>query len=346
MTALRAKFRKIPDAQPLLEIVRGGAVESRHRGHVAVVDGRGKTVARLGSPELPTFLRSSAKPFQALPILLSGAAERFKFSDQELAVACGSHPGEPVHVDVVSGMLKKIGLEPGALFCGRYSTDGRGSDRDRAALMDNCSGKHAGMLATSRQLEAPIDKYLEAGHPVQQMIATVIARFAGIEVADLATATDGCGAPTFHLPVTMMASMFARLAARPSALGNSWRSACRRIGQAMTSFPEMVAGAGGLDAEIMRVGAKRLLVKSGAEGVLAIAVFPGGDWPYGLGIALKIEDGNARARGPIAIELLHQLELINHRQLKELNRFADAPVENRLGEVVGSVRAGFSLDKA
>src|SRR5918993_1613727 len=170
--------QQIPIAEPLVEVTRGSLTESRHRGHIVVVEPDGNIVAYLGSPQTVTFLRSSAKPFQALPLLTSGAADRFGFTDEEVALACASHNGEPMHTELGASMLKKIGLGPEALKCGvhePYSLEVAGKLRLQGlppnVLQNNCSGKHVGMLAVAKHLGAPIENYNQAENPVQLAIA-------------------------------------------------------------------------------------------------------------------------------------------------------------------------------
>src|SRR5690349_4085574 len=185
--------QQIPVAEPLVEVTRGGITESRHRGHIVAIEPDGTVVAQLGTPETVTFLRSSAKPFQALPLVVSGAADAFGFTDREVALACASHNGEPIHTELAASMLKKIGLGPEALKCGihePYSVEVAQQLCERGeqpnVLQNNCSGKHAGMLALALHLGAPTETYNKAEHPVQLAIGKTIAHFSGIAVEDLA----------------------------------------------------------------------------------------------------------------------------------------------------------------
>src|SRR5919199_2408006 len=189
---VRQPTPRVPQAAPLVEVRRGPIVESRHRGHVAAVTGAGQLVAFIGEPETVTYLRSSAKPFQALPLVASGAAERFGFTDREVAIACGSHSGEPAHEETVAGMLRKIGLDASALKCGVHEPFNREvalAMRERGepfrVLQNNCSGKHAGLLALALHLGAPVETYDQMDNPVQQAIAETVAQFAGVGTADL-----------------------------------------------------------------------------------------------------------------------------------------------------------------
>ncbi|MEO7506711.1 MAG: asparaginase, partial [Pyrinomonadaceae bacterium] len=187
-------------AVPLVEIWRGPIIESRHRGHLVAVDGKGGTVASLGAPETVTYLRSSAKPFQMIPLLTSGAADRFGFTAPEIAVACASHNGEPIHTGTVAAMLGKIGLDESYLKCGVHEPFSaevtrrlREAGEPPTVLHNNCSGKHTGFLALSLHLGAPLETYDHPDHPVQQLVLQTIADFSGAAVNEIELATDGCG---------------------------------------------------------------------------------------------------------------------------------------------------------
>lgn len=345
---------EIPLAEPLVQVRRGGITESRHRGHVAAVDPDGNVVAQLGAPETVTFLRSSAKPFQAMPLLVSGAAEAFGFTDREVALACASHNGEPIHTELVASMLKKIGLGPEALKCGihePYSVEAAQQLRERgeqpSVLHNNCSGKHAGMLAVARHLGAPTETYYKAEHPVQLAIGKTIAHFSGVAVEDLAVGIDGCAVPVFGITVKAMALAYARLVAPPPDFDEATRNACERIVRVMSSYPELIGGTTDrLDTEIMRAAPGILISKVGAEGVYTAGVLPSESWPRGLGVALKIEDGDdKRARPTVVIEALRQLGVLHDESLEAVARYAFFPILNRPGEIVGEVRAQFELKR-
>ena len=339
--------------EQLVEVWRGPLIESRHRGHLSAVDGNGATVASLGSPETVTFLRSSAKPFQALPVVVSGAADRFDFTQKEIAIACGSHNGEPIHVEAVTSILRKIGLDETALKCGAhepYSLEVaraliRKSEQP-SVLQNNCSGKHAGMLALAKHIGAPIETYDQPTNPVQQMIIKAVSDFSGVPVEHIVLATDGCGAPIFAVSVRAMALMYARLVSPPADFNTQSRESCRRIVEAMIAYPEMIGGATKrLDTELMRVGGGRFISKIGAEGVYTVGVLPSNDWPNGLGLALKVEDGDDhRARPPAVIDALRQLGVLRANDLEALSSYSPTIIKNRRGDSVGESRAAFELD--
>jgi L-asparaginase II len=342
----------VPQSAPLVEVRRGSIVESRHRGHVAAVDGDGTLVVTLGEPETVTYLRSSAKAFQAVPLLTSGAADRFGLTDLELAVACGSHSGEDIHAETVAGMLKKIGLDENFLKCGIHEPFDRATAerlRERGErpgiLRNNCSGKHTGMLAVSLQLGAPPETYDDPGGPVQQTILRAVSQFSGVPVGEVAVGVDGCGVPVFGIPVRAMALMYARLVRPPADFDAATRGACLRLVAAMTKHPEMVGGTvERFDTEVIRAGHGLLISKIGAEGVYTAGVLPSERWPKGLGLAFKIEDGeDRRARSTVAIESLRQLDVLDEDAYKALTPYAHFPVRNHRGDIVGEIRAFFRL---
>ena len=348
---MRAKM----SAEQLVEVRRGGIVESWHRGHVIAIEPDGNVVAYLGAPQTTvTFLRSSAKPFQALPLLLSGAAERFGFSDREVALACASHNGEPIHTELAASMLEKIGLGPEALKCGvhePYSVEAARVLRERGeapnVLHNNCSGKHAGMLAAALQLGAPTDTYNRPEHPVQLAIGKAIAQFTDVPVEDLAVAVDGCAVPVFGMTVKAMGLAYARLVSPPTSFDEATRRACERIVRVMSTYPELIGGTSDrLDTEIMRAAPGRLISKVGAEGVYTAGIKPCEEWPRGLGVALKIEDGDdRRARPVVVVETLRQLRVLKDESLEAVAKYAYFPVLNRPGDLVGEISAKFELKK-
>jgi L-asparaginase II len=339
-------------AAVLVEVWRGPIIESLHRGHLIAVDGDGKTIAELGDPATITFIRSSGKPFQAIPLVASGAADRFGLSEKEIAIACGSHSGEPIHVETTQSILRKIGVDSSALKCGIHEPFSAEVARDLVknqqqpnVLQNNCSGKHAGMLALAKHLGAPVESYDSPDNAVQQQILRAVSEFSDIPEQQIAIGIDGCGVPVFGLSVRAMALMYARLVQPPEHSNASVKSACRRILHAMMTYPEMVGGTKDrLDTELTCAGGGRLISKIGAEGVYTVGVLPGDDWPTGIGFALKIEDGDdKRARPPAVIEALRQLQVLRDTEISSLAAYATPPITNRRGERVGEARAAFSL---
>lgn len=327
--------------EAVVEVVRGTVVESLHRVHVAVVDAAGTMRASAGEPERVTFIRSAAKPFQALPIVSEGVLDRFGVTLEELAVACGSHSGEPRHVEAVTSLLRRIGLDGEALACGPQPPFDAAARRELAEaglepgrLHNNCSGKHAGMLAVARVHGWDTSGYHLPEHPVQLRMLAELERWLELPPEAMAMGTDGCAAVTFGVPLRSMALGYARLA-QAARVGE--REATYVVGS-MTSYPEMVGGEGRLCTDLMTCAAGRLFAKVGAEGVYGVGV-PGAE----LGIAMKVEDGSQRAIGPAILAVLRELDLISEDDLGRLLRHAYPEVLNTRGDVVGQVRARVRL---
>ncbi|MFQ5709589.1 MAG: asparaginase, partial [bacterium] len=269
------------------KVVRNGRVESVHRGHVAVVDAHGNLLASAGDPTCRTYMRSAAKPFQFMPLLVDGLDRVYHFTSKELAIMISSHNGEPLHVQAVASILKKADLSPNHLRCGFHLPLHKASADDflkqetaPSPLFNNCSGKHAGMLVMSRHHGWPLESYLDPAHPVQVRIKETIARFSVLDEQDIEVGVDGCSAPVFYLPVSNMARMFANLSA-------GQEEATARVFDLMAGHPEMIAGTGRFDTDLMRVTKGRMVSKVGAEGIRCVGMR--GKPP--LGIALKVEDG-------------------------------------------------------
>jgi L-asparaginase II len=335
----------------LVEVWRGPIVESRHYGHVIAIEGKGRLAAAVGDPDTVTYIRSSGKPFQAIPLITSGAADHFGFTKQEIAIACGSHSGEPQHVETVGSMLRKLGLDETALQCGVHEPFSADAAQELArkqeppsVLQNNCSGKHAAMLAVAKHTGAPTESYLDPANPVQQDIVNAVSRFADIPAGSIAIGIDGCSAPVFGVSVQAMALMYARLVCPPEKFDPQLRRACERIVEAMIDFPEMVGGVKDrLDTELIKAGKGRLISKIGAEGVYTVGVRPSDSWPNGLGLALKIDDGDdRRARPPAVLAALRQLG-IRIQDSPALSSYSSIGITNRRGDRVGYARAAFEL---
>ena len=328
----------------VVEVARGSVIESRHRVSIAVVDGHGQLRARSGDPALLTFARSAIKPLQALPLVEDGVSERYRFTEQEIALCCASHNGETRHVEAARAMLQKIGAHEDALACGAHVPLGKSAayalekaGREPGRVHNNCSGKHAGMLALARYYGWPLVGYHEATHPVQQRMLAEVARWTGVAAEDIPAGVDGCGIVTFALTLEQMAKAFAALAAaaRRGAEGPA------RIVGAMVRYPEYVAGAERLCTDLMRVARGRIFAKVGAEGVY-LAGIPGAE----LAIALKVEDGAVRAAEPALLATLKALGLLTDEEHEELENYAEPDVMNTRDERVGTIRAKIRLEAA
>ncbi len=327
----------------LAEITRGSIVESRHRGAVAVVTADGKLVASAGNIDFTTYLRSAAKPHQAIAVITSGAARHFNITLRELALMSGSHSGEPYHAECAATLLAKLGLEKSALRCGIHTPFSRVAARalgpgGATELHNNCSGKHAGMLAQAVYAGYSLDDYYLIEHPVQRYIARIIAEFAGLTEEQLIAGIDGCSAATFAMRVTEMALIYARLV-NPISLREELAKAAAVVVEAMFKYPEMVAAdTGRIDTDLMRIMKGSLLAKAGAEGIYTMGVMPCERYPEGLGIAIKVEDGDVnRARNAAIIGTLAQLDLIDPEQTIALSNQYLAPLKNNRGMLVGEI---------
>lgn len=319
-------------------VTRGSAVESYHRVHAAVVADSDKLLAEAGDPRLLTHWRSAAKPFQVMPFLASGGFDAFGWGDEQLAIACGSHGGEPEHVAIIEKMLADIGLEEGDLACGpQEPLTNRGAKILRESGIrtkrthNNCSGKHTAMLAYARHSAWPIEGYERIEHSVQQSILNHVALWADMRTSQLDLAVDGCGAVVFGLPLDRMARAYARL----GCAARRGEEIPSRIVNAMLRHPFLVGGTERFDSVLIEETGGRIVAKVGAEGVHS-AVVP----DRGLGIALKVEDGNSRAQYPALLRLLQELDELPETLPPRLNEFLRKPVRNSRGEVVGVIAAG------
>jgi L-asparaginase II len=328
--------------ETLVEVTRGGRVESEHRGAIAVVDATGKLLAHVGDVQLVSYLRSSAKPFQLLPLIESGAADRFGFIDAELAIIAGSHSGEPRHVAAVQSILGKIGLPDSALQCGNHVPFNpaaakalRAAGREPTVLYNNCSGKHAGMLAQAIDRGLSTTDYLDPQHPVQVTIRQRLAELGELPVEQINVGVDGCSAPCFAMPLHASALAFAKLAAATSG-------SLQRVAQVMMAYPEMVAGEGRLDTDLMHAVPQRVVSKGGAEGYHGMGVVL--ENGSAMGIAIKIGDGDGKRGGhPVVIEVLRQLDVLDEAALTALQSYRAWKITNHRGLEVGEVRASFQL---
>ncbi len=329
-----------------VEVRRGGIVESRHFGDLAVVDRQGKLLWYAGDPYRVTFARSSAKPWQTVPLIESGAADAFQMTAEEIALACASHSGEEQHVGRVLAFLERIGVAPEKLQCGAHAPYHTASyeellrsGREIAAVHNNCSGKHSGMLALAKHLGADLDTYLNLEHPVQQRILAAVSELCEIRKQDIAIGIDGCGVPVFGMPVIKMALAYAKLA-DPSGLPEARQAALTRIRQAMLSHPNLVAGTERFCTALMEAGGGVVIGKAGAEGIYCVGLPEAG-----VGLALKIDDGNARAAYPAVVEALSQTGLVSERVVESLRAFHKPELKNHKGTVVGEIAPVLRLHK-
>lgn len=336
------------NSEILAKVIRGETVESIHRGHIIVLDGDGNEIFSLGNPDFVTFFRSAAKPFQAIPFLLSGAAENFGFSEKEIALACASHSGEKIHIETAEKMLNKIGLSEADLRCGSHypfhleSTHNLiRADEKPNQFHNNCSGKHSAMLAFSKQIGADLQTYEKLENPIQQQILGTIIQFTDIPKDEIKFAIDGCAAANFAVSLRGMARSFAKLVFPPKDFDDELREACRRIVSAIMAYPELIGGTERLDTLVMQAAHGKMICKVGAEGLWLCGILPSPRWKRGLGIALKVEDGeDLRARTVAGIELLRQLEILDEDDLRELSPM---PIKNWRGDLVGRAESNLKI---
>jgi len=349
--------------QPLLEVTRGRIVESVHYGSITVVDSNGKLIASHGDPQAVAFLRSSAKPFQALPFVERGGVEHYNFTQRELSLSCASHEGSALHVQTVTEMQKKIGIEESQLQCGSHMPGDVSelksmivSDRQPTPNYNNCSGKHTAMLAHAKMRGLPLENYLDVNHPLQQDILASFAEMCLLPVSEIELGTDGCSAPNEAVPLFNAALGFARLC-DPHELTSERAEACRKITSAMMAHPEMVSGYGEFDEQLMKIGEGKIVTKRGAEGFQIVGIMPGvlGPDAPGVGIALKVSDGDAsrmaddltssnRVRPAVTLEILRQLGALSSQQEQALAGFGPVKqIRNHRGIVTGQSRPAFEL---
>ncbi|TFV90899.1 asparaginase [Oxalobacteraceae bacterium OM1] len=331
---------------PLAETTRGGTTESIHYGAVAVVNTRGELLYQAGDPHFMTFTRSTIKPFQALPFMLGDGPARFGYTRRELALLCASHSGEAMHVETAQSMLNKAGCDEHHLRCGchvpmYYPTTDQTPPADAAfnQLHNNCSGKHAGFVAYCVQHGHALDTYIDPAHPLQQAVSARVAQVAGVQESDMKMGIDGCSAPNFALPLARLAYTYARLA--QGGRDPEFGSALGDLFDAMTSHPELVSGTKRSDLAFMQTAPGDWVAKIGAEAVQVIGIRSAG-----IGIALKVADGNTRALFPATVAVLRQIGVLNKTEGTPLASWEKPPQMNARGLQVGDVRATLALQRA
>ena len=330
----------------LVEAFRGPLVESLHRAAVAVVDAEGRSVLTLGDVDRPVYPRSAVKPLQALPLIESGAADRYGFGLEELALACASHGGEPAHVAVATRMLAAAGLDVAALECGAHWPSHQSSAQALArsaatptALHNNCSGKHAGFVCVACASGVDHHGYVTRGHRVQQEVRAAIESLAGAGLSEDACGTDGCSIPTFAVPLSALALAFARFATG-HGLAPQRAQAARRLRDACTGKPFYVAGTGRFCTRLMELLGSRVLAKTGAEGV-----FCGALPDQGLGFAVKCDDGAGRAAEVITAALVARFSRLGDADRAALDELVNPKLRNWNGITVGQLRPTAALLK-
>ena len=318
---------------------RGGIVEAVHRVHAAVVDGDGRLTASVGDPEHVVVYRSAAKPFQAVPLVEDGVVERFGLTTEELALCCASHNSEPEHIEAARSILEKAGLVEGDLECGPHLPwDERAAHQllrageEPRPIHNNCSGKHAGMLALAKTHCWPTKGYIGPDHPVQRRMLAEIALWTGLAEGEIGLGQDGCGVVCFATPISRLASGFARL--------GGTEGPPREIVRVMTAHPCMVAGTGRFGTALGEAVGDRVFGKTGAEGVFGVGATDGS-----FGLAVKVEDGGSRASPVAVLHILRKLGVLDGIESEELDRFRAPPTISSRGVEVGDIRPEFELER-
>ncbi len=326
-----------PDNPVLARIWRGAAVESQHRGAWVVTDAAGSVIDGAGEWSRPVFVRSSVKCLQALPLLEIGAADRFDYSDAEVALALSSHNAEPCHTEVVAGLLHRLGLSVADLKCGaqppgdpQVRAQLRAEGLKPSALHNNCSGKHASFLALALHLGVPVANYIEAESAGQVLVREAVLSMSGVDPSELTTAIDGCSAPTFRMPLRGLATAFARVS-NPGSLAESRRAACERMLEAVAAHPVLIAGSRErICTDIARATKGRVFPKIGGDAVYGIGVRG-----HDRGLAIKMDDGSNRGLHAVLVALLRRFRFATEPELASLAGWEQRSLRNWAGLEVG-----------
>ena len=330
----------------VVEIYRGTLVESSHNGHIAVVNSEGELLYSYGEPYRITYARSSIKPIQAIPVVETNAAEEFNIEDREISFMCSSHNSEEFHAECAREILNKSHIKLDKLQCGTHIPlsikaykDLILSGRELTSEYSNCSGKHCGMLITTKHMNEDIDTYLDINHPIQQRILDVLSDVCNYNKNNIVIGLDGCGAPVHALPLERLAYGFATLS-KPENLQKNRKEAIQRIISSMTTYPEMVAGTKRFCTDFMKVCGHKMFGKVGAEGVYLVGIKE-----KGIGIGIKIEDGDMSIVYSVVIEVLKQLNMITNEEIDKLINYYKPKILNARKEEVGKILPSFILNK-
>ncbi len=330
-------------SEVLLHYTRGGYIEDIHRGDVVAVDITGKIVDAIGDAQRAMYWRSAAKPFQALQFVEQGGLEKYGITQKELALLVSSHSGEPMHVELVKGILAKIGLTADALDCGPArpmnckAANALIENHEKPQAVHNpCSGKHSQILALCQMMGLDIAGYTNPEHEVEKVIRAHVAMAARIPDEKLKIGIDGCGVPVFYLPLYNMALAYARLAIPEKAEWGAYENAALTIRNAMRAYPEILAGTGRIDTVVSKITKGRIIAKIGANAVYCLS-----DMKNGIGIAFKIEDGSYRAINPAVIGVLKRLDLITREEHAALLEKFPPVLKNHRGDIIGTVETMF-----
>lgn len=330
----------------LVKTTRGDIKDLSYEGHIAVTNEKGELLYSYGDPKRLTFIRSSAKPLQALVAVESGAVDKYKLNPKEIAVICASHIGSQDHIETVKSILEKASLLESNLKCGSHMPRDKNSlkrllcsDKKATEIYNNCSGKHSGMLITCKYLRDDMDSYYENSHPHQKRILDIISQFTGVEKKDIVLGNDGCGVPVHAVELYKFAKAFAILS-KPETFDKKRVDAIKRVTDAMTNHPDMVSGNGEICTELMKRTNGRIIAKGGANAYYALSIKD-----KGIGVTIKIESGNSDILPIVILETLRQIGEISDNELKLFEDFTNGNVKNNKGETVGKTTAEFILKK-
>ncbi len=334
-------------SEVLIEVSRGELIECKYRGDIAVVDKNGVLLYYVGDPYKVTYSRSSAKPIQAMEVFFSGAYDEFRFTDSEIAIMCASHYAEKFHIRSVKSILDKIGLDENNLLCGttssmqpEYALELAKRNVKLNPMYNDCSGKHAGMLSVCVKYGYDIHSYKQVEHPLQESLKEHIAYIYDINEKDIIVAIDGCDVPVFGMPLYNLALAYARFT-NPDVLRNDYQKIAEKIFDCMNNHPEMIAGTGGFCTELIKNTNRKLIGKLGAEGVYCVGLKD-----KGIGIAIKIEDGNIdRAIPTSAVHTLNLLKVLTEEEAQSLSNFRVMDNLNATNTIVGKIYPVFNLLK-
>ena len=328
----------------LVKVYRNNVLESIHNVHVAVVDTKGELLLHIGDPDFQAYARSSLKPFQAIPLIKSGASEYFNYTSEEIAISCASHSGESIHRQVVENILSKIDETEASLICGAHvPRDIEGFEQwikdgnQLTKIFNNCSGKHASMIATCKYTNKDIDSYYQPDHPLQLEIKDLIQDICGISDSNIAVGEDGCGLPVYSFPLKNLAFGFCKLGNPDIIAENNLREAIVKIQDSMITSPYFVAGKNRFDTDAMKILNGKIVSKMGAEGIQGIGVID-----KGIGIAIKVEDGANRGADIVGMHVLNHLGVIDKKELEQLLAYYEPEILNTNGKKVGHI--SFELD--
>lgn len=331
--------------EQLAVLTRSGYVESIHYGYICVVDSSGKIIKEIGDSNTKIYFRSSAKPIQAVQVIESGASQHFGFTKKEISIMCSSHSGQIMHQDTVTEMLNKIGEEANVLKCGimipynKEEANRLSSNKEKPSVLHcSCSAKHVGMLTLAKYKNYSIDDYNRINHPVQHEILNTVSYFADYDEANITIGIDGCGVPIYIIPTYNIALSYARIMSFANDENSKYHKACKTIVESMIEYPEMVAGDEEFCTELMRFANGKLIGKVGSEAVYCVGIKD-----KGIGICVKIIDGNERAVYPVVMQILKELNILDKNELNNLQHWSRVELKNNLDEVIGDIIPSFQL---